>query len=382
MRSFDRAQPGFRGAALLAGFTLIAGILALRAPDASAAPVAVPGSDAYGLATQPALVGTVAEVNDHRIAVDTEQGDQVVLSMDTRTLVPPDLAPGMPMRVEFEVIGGSYYARRIVPIRTAGGLNRELAYARPEAAGELQVRAASTSGGEPSSMRRSSEMEPGESHATEFVPQAIPGTLRYRLATQPMIVGRVVSVNDHQMVVDTEQGEQVRLAMDSRTLVPTDLAPGMEMRAEFQRLPAGENYVSRVVPLRGGMDEGRDLAYARIRSGEAGAQQAAAGEGGAQGDRAGSVGMNAGYTPGSTESSAQPDVTTGDQQPASPGTPQSGETPQNAATQGNADQSATSESAEKPLPRTASSQPLIAALGILALAAAGALGLRRRLRRG
>jgi len=92
---------------------------------------------------------------------------------------------------------------------------------------------------------------------------AIPSTSDYLLATQPMISGKVVSVNDHAMVVDTDQGHQVTLAVDSRTMVPTDLGPGMVMRAEFKVIDNGHFYAKRVIPIRSGVNTSRELAYAR-----------------------------------------------------------------------------------------------------------------------
>ena len=145
---------------------------------------------------------------------------------------------------------------------------------------------------------------------------AIPSTTDYLLATQPMISGKVASVNDHMMVVDTDQGGHVTLAVDSKTMVPTDLAPGMAMRVEFKAMPDGHLYARRIVPIRGGMSSGRELAYART-GGHAMAQYASM-EGGA-GNRS--------------------------------------------------------------LPQTAGVQPLIALLGLLALASAGVLAVSRRLRR-
>src|SRR5437899_3109215 len=63
---------------------------------------------------------------------------------------------------------------------------------------------------------------------------AIPSTMAYKLATEPLISGRVASVNDHMMIVDTDQGGHVTLAVDTKTMVPTDLGPGMAMRVEFR----------------------------------------------------------------------------------------------------------------------------------------------------
>jgi hypothetical protein len=144
---------------------------------------------------------------------------------------------------------------------------------------------------------------------------AIPSTTDYLLATQPLISGKVASVNDHMMVVDTDQGGHVTLAVDSKTMVPTDLAPGMAMRVEFKAMPDGHLYARRVTPIRSGVSTGRELAYART-GGHAMAQYASNdGDGG------------------------------------------------------------------ESLPQTAGVQPLIALLGLLALASAGTLAVSRRLRR-
>ena len=61
------------------------------------------------------------------------------------------------------------------------------------------------------------------------VPAAVPSTTAYHFSSYPMILGTVVTVNDHQMVVDTDQGERVTLEVDTRTMASRDLAPGMVM---------------------------------------------------------------------------------------------------------------------------------------------------------
>ena len=150
----------------------------------------------------------------------------------------------------------------------------------------------------------------GSAHA------AIPSTTAYLLETQPMITGKVVSVNEHTMVVDTQEGGRVTLAVDSKTMVPVDLAPGMEMRVEFKAMPEGHYYARRVTPIRDGMYGGGGLTY-RHNHGYSSTQYASH-EGGAEdNDR---------------------------------------------------------------LPQTAGVQPLIALLGLLALASAGVLAVSRRLR--
>jgi LPXTG-motif cell wall-anchored protein len=148
---------------------------------------------------------------------------------------------------------------------------------------------------------------------------AIPSTMAYKLATEPLISGRVASVNDHMMVVDTDQGGHVTLAVDTKTMVPSDLGPGMAMRVEFKAMPDGHLYARRVIPIRGGMSNGRELAYAR--TGGHVMRQYAANDAAMEGGSRGS------------------------------------------------------------LPQTAGTQPLILLAGLLALASAGALGVSRRLRR-
>src|SRR5258706_6768671 len=148
---------------------------------------------------------------------------------------------------------------------------------------------------------------------------AIPNTTEYLLATQPFISGKVASANDHMMIVDTDQHGRVALTVDSKTMLPTDFAPGMAMRVEFKAMPDGHYYARRVTPIRDGMSTERGLAYAR--TGGRGMTQYAASHASMEGGRSQS------------------------------------------------------------LPQTASPQPLILMLGLLALASAGVLAVSRRLRR-
>lgn len=148
---------------------------------------------------------------------------------------------------------------------------------------------------------------------------AVPSTMAYKLATEPLISGRVASVNDHMMVVDTDQGGHVTLAVDTKTMVPSDLGPGMAMRVEFKAMPDGHLYARRVIPIRDGMNTGRELAYGRTGGHEM--RQYAA---------------------------------------------------RDAAMEGGSSHS---------LPQTAGNQPLVLLAGLLALASAGGLAVSRRPRR-
>ena len=156
---------------------------------------------------------------------------------------------------------------------------------------------------------------------------AVPSTTDYLLATQPMISGKVISVNDHQMVMSTDKGEQVTLAVDSRTMVPTDLGPGMIARVEFKVTEDGRYIARRVIPIREGVSRDRELAYARVH--DQGMATASLSGGGMR-DHAMAASM-----PGRAHES---------------------------------------------LPQTASPQPLFLLLGTLALGTAGALALVRRFR--
>ena len=89
-------------------------------------------------------------------------------------------------------------------------------------------------------------------------------SVAYQFSSHPMISGTVVSVNDHQMVVDTDQGEQIPLELDSHTMAPRDLAPGMAMRVEFAALEDCRFYAQRIMPIRTGMSTNRLQAYSLV----------------------------------------------------------------------------------------------------------------------
>jgi LPXTG-motif cell wall-anchored protein len=171
---------------------------------------------------------------------------------------------------------------------------------------------------------------------------AIPNTTDYLHQTTPMISGRVFSVDDRQIVVDTDQNQRVTLVMDSRTMLPVDLAPGMEMRAEFRVMENGQYYVSRIIPMRDGP------ATPKVAANE-----------------------NAGANP---TDSALASTTAPQQRAATPREVVSEQAPMAH------DAPAAAETA-RTLPQTASSRPLIAIAGVLALAGAGALMFKRRIAR-
>jgi LPXTG-motif cell wall-anchored protein len=303
-------------------------ILALAAGGAMAA---TPSTSSYLYSTQPMISGTVLWVNEHQLAVATEQGEEVLLALDSRSMVPVDLAPGMVMRAEFHVMDdGRRYAKRIIPIRSGMSATRGLAYSRERASDAAVAQYASTSdgeGGENDPSRASAALSStNQSLGTSLA--ATPSTHAYQVAMQPMIVGRVVAVSDHRIVVDTDQGQRVALEMDSRTIVPTDLASDMTVRVDYEALESGPKYAKRITLTKGTGSTSPEYSYVPA--------------------------------PEPQEAVAQNAVETSMAMSEPQSTPQ-----------------ATSERSES-LPETAGAQPLIVLLGFLALGASGALAIRRR----
>jgi LPXTG-motif cell wall-anchored protein len=178
---------------------------------------------------------------------------------------------------------------------------------------------------------------------------AIPNTSDYLHRTTPMISGSVFSVDDRQIVVDTDQEQRVTLVMDSRTMLPVDLAPGMMVRTEFRVMENGQYYANRITPIRDRTDTRqadaatgpRDRDPQLYRSGASSAFGRTADE---AFDRAESapvaaepMAVNA-IEPEAAEVAAEPET----------------------------------------LPQTASAQPLLVLLGLLAFAGAGMLAITRR----
>jgi LPXTG-motif cell wall-anchored protein len=334
--------------------------LALLAMAIGTALAAAPSTTAYRFSSHPMISGTVVTVNDREMVVDTDQGEQVTLLMDSRTMAPRDLAPGMVMRADFLAQEDCrFYAQRIVPVRGGTSTNRLQAYANTRDSHETIERNASAFGG---GYRSASSETPASTENRETGPQTVgehspgatmratPTTSDYGFSTRPMISGRVVSVNDHLLVVETEQGQQVGLVMDSRTMVPGEVGPGTIFRAEFTQMKDGRAYASRIYWIGNGV-AGREQAYAHTRDSDLVLARNTS--------DCGCVSAATRNTMTSAvenhEEVIRPDAVVAESAPAP-----------------------VVESPET-LPQTASSQPLIALLGFLALGAAGALAIGRRL---
>ena len=320
----------------------IALAMVILALTAGAALAATPSTTSYLYSATPVISGKVLWVNEHQLGVETEQGEEVVLALDSRTMVPVDLGPGMVMRAEFNVMDdGRKYAKRIVPIRNGMSPNRELAYSRERASDPTVAQYVSTSDGEgvESGTGTASTALSSTNQAWGTSLAATPSTHAYQVAMQPMIVGQVVTVNDHRIVVDTDQGQRVALEMDSRTIVPTDLASDMTVRVDYKTLTNGAKYARRITSTKGSTSP--EVTYVPAH------------------ERHEPVAQNAAV-----------DAPTTTREPESP--------PQAMNEEPESPPQAESEEAEV-LPQTASRQPLIALLGFLALGAAGVVTITRRL---
>lgn len=279
-------KPRWTGLAATVALLLVAG----------SALAAIPTTTDHRNATQPMITGTAMLVNEHQLLVNTEQGEEVLLTLDTRTMVPADIAAGMMMRVEFKFLDdGTRYAERVIPIRSGQKVTRELAYSNERAPTDVQLAGTTESdamgatheshhgGTAHVAMGTTADMNemrvrPRRTFATTAYSatnqplgtplRPIPATDAYNVATQAMIVGEVQAVNDHRMVVATDQGHDVRVEMDTRTLVPTDLQTGMGVRVEYRALGNGAKLATRVVPVWHETDittaemAGQEIAYA------------------------------------------------------------------------------------------------------------------------
>ena len=332
---------------------------ASRADEVAAIPAAAPSTTAHRFSSHPMISGTVVSINDHHMVVDTDQGERVTLELDSRTMAPRDLAPGMTTRTEFLALDDCrFYAQRVTPIRSGMSTGRLQAYANTRDSLEPNVLQASASGGdrwanEPpqGSERRYGEPAAAGGSSPGMVMKAIPTTENHDFSSRPMISGRVVSVNDHRLVVQTDQGRMVAMAMDSRTMVPREIAPGTVVRSEFTQLKDGRYYAKRV-SLTGSTIADREQAYAHTRDSDV--------------SLAGIVGDCASVspTPGNTVTAAlQPSAAVPDSVVAA-GPPRLEPAP------------------EKPklLPQTAGQRPLLLLIGLLALGAAGLSTIVRGLR--
>jgi LPXTG-motif cell wall-anchored protein len=254
----------------LQGARIAAGLLLLfasstrpaDAKDRVMVPIEEPATTAYHFSSRPMIAGTVASVNDHQLVIDTEQGERVTLRMDSRTMAPKDLAPGMEVRADFHALENCrFHAQRVTVLREGMPGERFQGYAISTDDAASMARNAEYRRHHGSYDRVIDESSPKTSI------RAYPATAAYRAATTPMVSGMVMAVNDHRMVVESEQGLQINLVMDSRTMVPGQVQTGSLVRAEFKEMKDGRYYATRVHRVEES-DLAREQAYARTRDAE------------------------------------------------------------------------------------------------------------------
>jgi LPXTG-motif cell wall-anchored protein len=340
--------------------TIVAAAAMLALMTGTALASTIPATTADYLSSRPMISGSVVSVNDHQLVVDTDQGEQVTLAVDWRTMAPRDLEPGMVVRAEFLALEDChFYAQRITAIQDGLPTSRLQAYANTRDSDAAIARNASASGGGyyrqasayPASSSYRASPQQNESYPGRIM-SAAPATADYQFSTHPMVSGRVASVNDHQIIVDTYQGKQVGLVMDSRTVVPGQVAPGTLVRAEFAPMKDGRFYAKRVSSISSAVAS-REQAFAHTLDSDAVMAQNTTDCG------CNNMAMAAVATPEPVivyrEIAARPVPVAAVIEPEPV--------------------------VEETLPQTASNQSLIALLGLLALGAAGAVTLTRRLHR-
>lgn len=339
--------------------------LALLAMTLGTAAAQIPSTTAFFFSSHPMISGTVVSVNDHQMVVDTDQGDQVTLEVDSRTMAPRDVAPGMVMRAEFRALEDCrLYAERIMPIRHGMSTDRMQAYANTRQGGtEMAASAPTYRGvrevGSVSHMEASDAMRRDRPMA-DFYPgrsmTATHSTQEFQDSNRPLLSGTVISVNDHRMLVETDQGQKVALTMDSNTMLPREVRPGSIVRAQFTPFTDGRYYAQRISRI-GHRVLDREQAYAHTRDSEF---------------------ANA-STPPDCEPVSPASTTTSyvapPAQPVAPAPVYAQRIPDAPVAEAPAPAEA-----EEALPQTASNQPLILLFGLGALGLAGLVAVARALR--
>ncbi len=206
----------------------------------------------------------------------------------------------------------------------------------------------------------------------------------YAANNEPLLTGTVISADEHSLVLKTDDGEQMTLLVDSRTLLPTELTPGTWVKVEFHLMENGSYRALRVTPEWGREARAEQNAMSMSHSGGAHPVMALATPTTARSEASGSQGYASGTSPSGGSASGGGSEASGgaSTQGSASGTWQgSGTAGKDSATGGTSSSgasSATPASGSRTLPKTASPEPLYAAAGLLALMAGAGLALLRR----
>jgi LPXTG-motif cell wall-anchored protein len=75
-------------------------------------------SDTYLPSNQPLIKGTVTEVGEHSVTVDTFNGERMTFTVDSRTVMPTTMQAGTRVKIEFHAMeDGRYHAARVTPFQ-------------------------------------------------------------------------------------------------------------------------------------------------------------------------------------------------------------------------------------------------------------------------
>lgn len=367
MRTLRRCGSAWIGLFLM---MLIAG--SVGATGVEAIQASIPSTTAHFFSSHPMIAGTVVTINDHQMVVDTEQGERITLQVDTRTMAPRDLGPGMTVRTEFSALENCrFHADRVMAVRAGMDAQRMQAYANTRH--EDVVRTAAYANQSKMETRTAADDRTGSRTLGDPNPgtvmKAAPGTSAHHFSTRPMISGTVLAVNDHRMVVETDQGQKVAVVMDSRTLVPQAIAPGSIVRTEFKQMQDQRYYATRVSMIGTGV-AGREQAYAHTLDSDVSLA-------GIVGDCESVTPIPSGNAVSAVTASHEPQdqaTYTHDKSSSEP----VAQATDNQATDGTADR--TYDRSEETLPETASQRPWLLVVGLLALGSAGLIAVARSMK--
>jgi LPXTG-motif cell wall-anchored protein len=326
--------------------------------------------------------------------VDTEQGERITLEMSSGTMTPRDLGPGMTVRTEFTALENCRFrANRVLAVAPGSLARRVQPYANTREGASLQ-NASAAYGHSKAGWQTASYARPAAATSSVAAMQPMPGTSEDYFSSHPVISGRVLAVNDHRLVVQTNQGRKVALTMDSRSLVPRNLGPGSILRAEFRQMQDGRFYARRIT-LVGAGSANRVSAYAHTQDmdvelagivGDCGSVTASPSHTTtAYGAGAGSQAQLASYHGGANSSSSGTNGTYGSSGSSrTNGTSGTNGTDVGDGTTPGSDPSVASSQQGNGrsgmLPQTASGRPLLLLTGLLALGVAGLMAVARRRR--
>jgi LPXTG-motif cell wall-anchored protein len=339
---------------------------AVGATEVDAIQASIPSTTAHLFSSRPMIAGTVVSVNDHQMIVDTEQGERIALEVDTRTMAPRDLGPGTTVRTEFSALENCrFHADRVIAVRPGMSGQRLQAYANTGHEDMLRVATYAgtrkTNSNSYADVRTAGYDRPVTTTSAGTVPRAVPGTSEHLFSSRPLISGTVLAVNDHRLVVESDQGQKVAMVMDSRTMVPREIAPGSIVRAEFKQMQDRRYYAQRISVVAPGTLMGREQAYANTHDPDVSV--------------AGIVGDCEDMTPAPGNAASAVSASAvgheGHTQVASNEEPTSTEP---------VAQNTDMHHSDETLPETASDRPLLLVFGLLALASAGLFAFARRIR--